>query len=134
MIDTDNERDTYDDFEGTEGRSIDEPLTGFRKSTNEMVFTAPCTRIGTETDDRLAPAYSECSIRFTKRMFELNDMNPITAYVNTPVEVLAFSEKCVDGSCETEILYVGVDHYLVYDPDVQQRFIFENDSAEAETF
>jgi len=67
-------------------------------------------------------------------MFELNDMNPITAYVNAPFEVLSFSEKCVSGSCETEILFIGVDHELVYDPDVEHRFIFDNDSATDEVF
>ena len=61
-------------------------------------------------------------------------MEPITAYVNAPNEVLSFKETCTSGSCETEILYRGIDHYLVYDPEVQTRFIFENDGAEEEVF
>ena len=99
-----------------------------------MVFSDPCLRYGTETDDRVVPAYSECSMRFTKRMFELNEMRPITAYVNAPNEVLSFKETCKNGSCETEILYRGVDHYLVYDENIQVRFIFDNDGAENEVF
>jgi len=58
MIDQDQERDSYDDSEGTLNRNMDEPLGGFRKSTNEMIFTEPCLHYGTETDDRLAPAYT----------------------------------------------------------------------------
>ena len=67
-------------------------------------------------------------------MFDLNNQEPITAYVNAPNEVLSFKETCTLGSCETEILYRGIDHTLVYDPDVQTRFIFENDGAEEEVF
>ena len=121
-------------METTLNRPYDEPLSGVRQSTNEMVFSDPCVQEGLETDDRRVPAYSECSIRFTRRMFELNGMDPITAYVNTPLEVLCFKESCTSGSCETEVLFKGVDHYQEYNEDVEVRFIFENDSAKDQVF
>ena len=49
--------------------------------------------------------------------------------MNTPVSVNSFREICTARGCETRELYIGVDHYLTYDPEKEERWIFENDSA-----
>ena len=67
-------------------------------------------------------------------MFESNRDKPITAYVNAPSNVYSFKETCTRGSCKTEILFIGLDHYVEYEEDVEVRFIFENDSASDQIF
>ena len=98
MVDTNDYRDDYEDKEetvrendgGWTWQQVQVPLSGIRDSTAEMVFSNPCNQHGDDSDDRIVPAYSECSIRFTKKMFELNRDKPITAYVNTPSKVNSF--------------------------------------------
>ena len=139
MVDTDGYRQTYlrvdqtcignDCTKNSAYRNEFTPLSNVRESTKEMIFSDPCERYGDQPDDRIVKAYSTCSMLFTKRLFELNDDNDITAYVNTPVSVNSFREICTDRGCETRELFIGVDHYLTYDPEKEERWIFENDSA-----
>ena len=73
-------------------------------------------------------------MRFTKRIFELNSDNDITAYVNSPWQVSSYKEICSDWFCDTEVLYIGVDHYMQYSDEIEERWIFENDSATDQVF
>ena len=61
-------------------------------------------------------------------------MDPITVYVNAPVSVYSYKEVCSPRGCDTEVLYIGLDHYLEYNEDEEVRFIFENDSATNQIF
>lgn len=56
-------------------------------------------------------------------------MKPILAYVNAPWKIYSFKEICNINGCETDVLYIGVEHTLNYNENEEIRFIFENDSA-----
>lgn len=84
MVDNDDYRQTYVQTGFTINHDVRKPMSDVRESKNEMVFSDPCERYGDYNDDRIVKAYSQCSMRFTERIFELNDMNDITAYVNSP--------------------------------------------------